>query len=98
MQQKIGTERTPDVSRMGIQAVVCQSLGAPLDPGSSLRLTVQQVPQPNVGPGDVKLAVKACGVNFADVLQLQGRYQEKPNLPFIPGSEVRATGRRACIT
>jgi NADPH2:quinone reductase len=36
----------------------------------------------------VVLSVKACGVNFPDVLIIQGKYQFKPALPFSPGSEV----------
>ena len=36
----------------------------------------------------VRIKVVAAALNFADALQLQGLYQEKPKLPFIPGSEV----------
>lgn len=36
----------------------------------------------------VRIKVVAAAINFADALQLQGLYQEKPKLPFIPGSEV----------
>lgn len=36
----------------------------------------------------VRIQVVAASINFADALQLQGLYQEKPKLPFIPGSEV----------
>lgn len=36
----------------------------------------------------VRIKVVAAAVNFADALQLQGLYQEKPKLPFVPGSEV----------
>ena len=36
----------------------------------------------------VKIKVKACGVNFADVLTIKGRYQERPRPPFSPGLEV----------
>jgi NADPH:quinone reductase len=39
------------------------------------------------GPRQVRIAVKAAGVSFVDVLVAQGRYQAKPALPFIPGSE-----------
>lgn len=50
------------------------------------------------GPGQVRIAVKAAGVSFVDVLVAQGRYQAKPALPFIPGSEcagiVEAVGER----
>ena len=36
----------------------------------------------------VRIKVAAAALNFADALQLQGLYQEKPKLPFVPGSEV----------
>jgi NADPH2:quinone reductase len=36
----------------------------------------------------VRIAVYACGLNFADTLQIEGKYQERPDLPFTPGSEV----------
>jgi len=38
-----------------------------------------------VAAGEVKLAVHACGVNFADTLIIEGKYQETPELPFSPG-------------
>ncbi|RRH73456.1 NADPH:quinone oxidoreductase family protein [Falsigemmobacter faecalis] len=47
-----------------------------------------EVPQPQPGPGEVALAIRACGVNFADLLLTEGRYQEKPPLPFTLGMEV----------
>ncbi|HEY8304614.1 MAG TPA: NADPH:quinone oxidoreductase family protein [Solirubrobacteraceae bacterium] len=49
------------------------------------------VPEPNhmLTPGEgVTIDVKAAGVSFPDVLQTRGLYQLKPDLPFIPGSEV----------
>ena len=33
----------------------------------------------------VRIAVHSCGINFADILMCLGKYQDKPNLPFIPG-------------
>ncbi len=39
------------------------------------------------GPGQVRLAVKAVGISYVDVLTAAGEYQVKPPLPFIPGSE-----------
>ena len=39
-------------------------------------------------PGQVAIRVTACGINFPDVLMIQGRYQMKPPLPFVPGGEV----------
>ena len=40
------------------------------------------------GPGEVLLEIRACGINFADTLMREGRYQEKHPLPFTPGLEV----------
>ena len=51
-------------------------------------------PQPNhmLTPGEgVLVDVKAAGVSFPDVLQTRGLYQLKPELPFVPGSEVAGT-------
>lgn len=45
-------------------------------------------PQPRPGPGEVAVRVRACGLNFADLLMIQGRYQEKRPPPFTPGMEV----------
>ncbi len=41
----------------------------------------------SVGPGEVRVAVKAIGVSYVDVLTAMGKYQVTPPLPFIPGSE-----------
>ena len=47
------------------------------------------VPQPAVG--EVRIRVSACGLNFADLLLLQGRYQQRPPLPFTLGMEMAGT-------
>lgn len=55
-----------------------------------------EIARPQPGPGEVLIALRACGVNFADLLLTEGRYQEKPPLPFTLGMEaagvVEATG------
>jgi NADPH:quinone reductase len=51
-------------------------------------LVLEDVPDPQPGPGEVRLTVKACGVNYPDVLIIEDRYQFKPPRPFAPGSEV----------
>ncbi len=51
-------------------------------------LTVEDVPVPEPGPGQVRVRVRAAGVNFPDVLMVQGLYQFKPPFPFSPGGEV----------
>lgn len=48
-------------------------------------LTERAVPTPM--PGEVRLQIHACGLNFADLLMAEGRYQDRPALPFIPGLE-----------
>ncbi|MGH2829340.1 MAG: NADPH:quinone oxidoreductase family protein [Actinomycetota bacterium] len=65
-----------------MKAVLCKEL-------SGLgALVVQDVPSPVAGPGQVVVSVKAAGVNFPDVLIVQGKYQFQPPLPFTPGHEV----------
>lgn len=59
------------------------------DPSDVLEFAM--VPDPEPGPGEVLLNVDACGLKFPDILQIQGRYQVKPTLPFIPGGEIAGT-------
>lgn len=65
-----------------MRAVLCEAWGAP----EGLRLGEVDAPEP--GPGEVRLAVHAAGVNFADILMVAGKYQEKPSFPFTPGLEA----------
>jgi NADPH2:quinone reductase len=51
-------------------------------------LKLEDVPSPAPGPGEIRIAVHAAGVNFADTLVVQGRYQHKAPLPFSPGMEA----------
>ena len=51
-------------------------------------LRMDDAPTPEPGVGQVRLWVEACGVNFSDTLMVRGRYQEKPDLPAIPGMEL----------
>ena len=46
------------------------------------------LPEPEPGPGQVRVVVEACALNFADSLLCDGTYQEHPPLPFTPGMEV----------
>jgi len=73
-----------------MKAIVCKAWGPP----DSLEL--QDLPDLVPGPGQVAVDVRAAGVNFPDVLTVQGKYQVKPPLPFTPGNEfagvVRALG------
>lgn len=63
--------------------------------GSPGQLEFGSMPDPECGDGDVEITVKACGVNFADLLLISGRYQVRPQLPFVPGMEV--AGRVAAV-
>ncbi|WP_219413420.1 NADPH:quinone oxidoreductase family protein [Pseudonocardia nigra] len=56
---------------------------------------VNEVPEPQRGPDQVLVEVRAAGVNFPDVLQTKGLYQYKPELPFTLGSEVAGVVREA---
>ena len=46
-----------------------------------------EMPTPDPGPGQVRIAVRAASLNFPDLLTVQNKYQIKPPLPFVPGSE-----------
>lgn len=59
------------------------------EPQDVLRL--EDVPEPEAGPGMLRLRVDAVALNFPDVLLCRGQYQEKPELPFTPGLEVCGT-------
>lgn len=65
-----------------MKAVVCEALGPPEN------LKYIDIPNPQLQAGQVLIDVKACGVNFPDNLIIQGLYQEKPALPFVPGMEL----------
>ena len=57
-------------------------------PGGPQTLVVEEVADPQPGPGQVRIAVRACGVNFPDALIIEDRYQLRPPRPFSPGAEV----------
>ena len=56
--------------------------------GGPETLVVEEVPNPVAGPGQVVVSVKACGVNYPDVLIIEDKYQFKPARPFSPGGEI----------
>jgi NADPH2:quinone reductase len=51
-------------------------------------MVLEERPEPEVRPGDVRLRVHAASLNFPDVLMCRGEYQVKPPVPFTPGAEV----------
>lgn len=65
-----------------MKAVLCRAFGPPES------LVVDEVPSPQPRAGEVRVAVKAAGVNFPDSLIIQDKYQFKPPLPFSPGGEL----------
>jgi NADPH2:quinone reductase len=64
-----------------MRAIVCENWGAP----DTLKLG--ELPTPEMGPGQVRIRMRAAGVNFADTVLVRGNYQEKPAFPFAPGLE-----------
>lgn len=54
-------------------------------------LHVRDAPTPEPGPGHVRIAVEAAGINFADILARQGLYPDAPQLPAVVGYEVAGT-------
>jgi len=76
------------------RALVCRALS---DDFSGLAVETLATPEP--GPAEVLVRMRAASVNFPDLLMTQGRYQFRPELPFVPGiegaGEVAAIGREA---
>lgn len=68
-----------------MRAVVCRSFDGP---GS---LALAEIDPPSPGPGEVLVDVHACAVSFMDMLMVSGKYQMRPTLPFVPGSDAAGT-------
>jgi NADPH2:quinone reductase len=65
-----------------MKAVVCEAFGGPEV------LALREAPDPPPpGPGELQVRIQARGVQYVDVLMLAGKYQFRPEPPFIPGSE-----------
>jgi NADPH2:quinone reductase len=54
----------------------------------SNELRVSEITEPNVGPGSLKVEIRAAGCNFFDTLIIQGSYQTKPPFPFTLGGDM----------
>jgi NADPH2:quinone reductase len=65
-----------------MKAVLSKEVGGPET------LVLEELPDPVAGPGQVLIDVRACGVNYPDVLIIEDKYQFKPARPFAPGGEV----------
>ncbi|MCC6849991.1 MAG: NADPH:quinone oxidoreductase family protein [Deltaproteobacteria bacterium] len=70
-----------------MRAVVCREFGPPE------RLVVEELPTPEITDQQALVDVKACGVNFPDLLIIENKYQFKPPLPFSPGGEISGVVR-----
>ena len=65
-----------------MKAVVCEAFGGPEV------LALRELPDPPPpGPGELQVRIGARGVQYVDVLMLAGKYQFRPEPPFVPGSE-----------
>lgn len=68
--------------KMTFQAVVCRELGPPE------KLRLEEIESRPLKAGEMRVAIRAAGLNFPDVLMAAGEYQLKPELPFTPGMEA----------
>ena len=68
-----------------MRALVCSRFGPVGD------LAVQELPSPAPGEREVVVRVAAAGLNYPDALIVQGKYQVRPPLPFVPGMELAGT-------
>ncbi len=66
-----------------MRAMQIHTLGSPME--------MVDIPRPSPAAGEVLVRVHACGINFGDTLIVEGRYQEKFELPFTPGMEICGT-------
>lgn len=64
------------------KAVVCRELGPPE------RLQLEAFASAPLKPGEMRVVIRAAGINFPDILMAAGEYQLKPELPFTPGVEA----------
>jgi NADPH2:quinone reductase len=65
-----------------MKAIQCVRAGPPVE------LAVADVPKPDLPAGHVRVRVHCCGLGIPDLLIMSGKYQVRPALPFVPGSEV----------
>ena len=64
-----------------MQAWLCETTTGPGD------LVWRELPTPEPGADEVRVAIRAASINFPDLLTVEGKYQVRPPLPFVPGSE-----------
>ena len=57
-------------------------------PGGPETLRLGDLPDPVAGPGELLIRVRACAINYPDVLIIEDKYQMRPPRPFAPGGEI----------
>ena len=62
-----------------------------IQPALGVPPRLDTLPDPVPGPGEVRVRVAAAGINFADLLMAEGRYQDRAEPPFVPGLELSGT-------
>ena len=65
-----------------MKALVCRAISE--DIGA---LKIEDMTLPPIGTGQTRVRLRAAAVNFPDILTVQGKYQHKPELPYVPGTE-----------
>ena len=60
-------------------------------PGGPETLVLTDIREPEPGPGQLLVRVKACSINYPDVLMIEDKYQFRPPRPFAPGGEIAGT-------
>ena len=65
-----------------MKALISRTAGGPDS------LVIKNLPSPTPGPGQVVVQVRACGINFPDLLIIEDKYQIRQSRPFSPGSEI----------
>lgn len=65
-----------------------------VEPGGPETLRLSELPAPVAGPGQLLVRVKACAINYPDVLIIEDKYQFKPVRPFAPGGEIAGVVER----
>ena len=67
-----------------MKAIVCRQFGL-------AHARLEDCPSPALAPGEVRIAVKAAGVSFANLLVIDGKHQNRAEPPFTPGTEIAGT-------
>jgi NADPH2:quinone reductase len=65
-----------------VKALVCHALSDDFG-----KLALEDMTLPPLGAQEIRMRIRAAGVNFPDLLMVQGKYQHKPELPFVVGGE-----------